>query len=253
MAYAFGAGTLFATPLTDAFGSTVANPTPVQFGTLQEVSLDIQGDIKELYGQLQFPVAVGRGKVKVSGKAKAAGLNGFMLNSIFFGQTLANGIYAAAYDTVGAAIPATPFQITPTVPSSGTWAADLGVIDGLTGRTMVRVPSAPAAGQYTVAAGLYTFAAADTLKTVFISYQYTATSTIAKKQTVANVPMGYAPTFRCDLYEAYNGKILTVTLNACVSTKLGFASKLDDFWVQEFDFSAFSDSSNNIMTWGLAE
>lgn len=252
MQYAFGAGTLFATQLTDAFGAAIANPTPIQFGTLQEVSIDISGDVKELYGQNQFPVAVGRGKVKVAGKAKVASVNGLQFNSIFFGQTLAAGTYAAVYDTTGALVPTTPFQITPTVPGSGTWAADLGVINA-SGLVMTRVASGPTTGQYSVAAGVYTFAAADVGIRMFISYQYTATSTTAKKMTVQNIPMGYAPTFRCDLTESYNGKIVTFTLNSCISTKLGIASKLDDFWIPEFDFSAFSDSGNTIMSWGLSE
>ena len=58
----FGAGVLWATPTTDAYGNTIANPTPVQFGIAQEVSVDVSFDTKMLYGQNQFPVAVGRGK-----------------------------------------------------------------------------------------------------------------------------------------------------------------------------------------------
>lgn len=252
MQFAFGSGTLFGTPLTDAFGAAVANPTPIQFGKLQEVSLDISGDVKQLYGQQQFPIAVGRGKVKISGKAKVAQIFGAQFNSLFFGQTMANGILADVYDTTGAVIPGTPYQITPTVPSSGTWTADLGVVNS-NGVPLTRVASAPSTGQYSVAAGVYTFAAADTATTVFISYQYTATSTAAKKQTVMNVAMGYAPTFRCDLQEAYNGKLFALTLFSCVGVKLGIASKLDDFWIPEFDFEAFADASNQVMSWGLSE
>lgn len=247
----FGSGSAWGTALTDAFGNTLANPTPILLGVLQEISVDISADVKELYGQNQFPVAVGRGKAKITGKAKFAQMNGLTINTLFFGQTLSAGTLSDVYDTTGAVIPATPFQITPTVPSSGTWTRDLGVMKG--GIPMKRVASGPTTGQYSVAAGVYTFAAADVAATVFISFQYTATSTVAQKSTVQNVPMGYAPTFQCDLYGGFQGKSLALTLNSCVSTKLALATKLDDFMIHEFDFSAFADANGNVMSYGLSE
>lgn len=252
--YSFGAGVLWGIPTSDAFGNAIATnvATPIQFGVLQEVSLDVSFDTKMLYGRNQFPVAVGRGKGKISGKSKFAQINGAILNSLFFGQTMTNGIYADVNDIVGALIPTTPFTITPTVPSSGTWATDLGVRNAL-GLPMTRVASAPTTGQYSVAAGVYTFAAADTGQRVFISFQYTATSTAAKRSTVLNVPMGYAPTFRCDLYEPFQGQSLTITLPNCISSKLQFATKLDDFNIPELDFEAFADAAGNVMTWATSE
>jgi hypothetical protein len=250
--YAFGAGILWGTALLDASGNAIANPSPVQFGELQDVSLDISFDTKMLHGQNQFPVAIGRGKGKISGKSKFARLNGRILNDLFFGQTLSNGILSDVYDTTGAAIPTTPFTITPTVPSSGTWSADLGVRNA-NGVPMTRVASGPTTGQYSVSAGVYTFAAADTGLTVFISYQYTATSTSAKKSTVVNLPMGYAPSFKCDLYMPYQGKSLICSLPNCIGSKLQLATKLDDFFIPEFDFEGFADSSGNVMTWATTE
>lgn len=261
MQFAFGAGVLIGTPLTDATGTAIAVPTPVEFGTLQEVSLDISFENKMLYGSNQFPVAVGRGKGKVSGKAKAARLNGALLNSIMFGQTMSTGILSDVYDTTGIAIPATPFTITAgatstattiQIPSSGTWSKNLGVTDS-NGVPMTRVASAPTTGQYSVTAGAYLFAAADVAKTVFISYQYTATSTTAKKSTVQNVLMGYAPSFAADLYFPYSGKTLCITLRNAISTKLGLASKPDDFMLPEFDFDGFADSSGNVFDWSVTE
>src|SRR4051812_11802610 len=120
--FGFGAGALWGTPLTDYAGNAIANPTPVLFGTLQDVSIDISFDVKELHGENQFPVDVARGKGKMSCKAKSARINGLQLNNLFFGQTMTSSIVSDVKDTVGAVIPATPFQITPTVPSSGTWA-----------------------------------------------------------------------------------------------------------------------------------
>ena len=122
----FGSGYLVGTALTDAYGATLTTPLAIQFGVLQDVSFDASFDVKELYGQQQFPVAIGRGKGKIGFKAKFAQLNGLTVNALLFGQTLTSGTLAKVIDITGTAIPITPFQITPTVPSSGTWTQDQG-------------------------------------------------------------------------------------------------------------------------------
>lgn len=251
--FLFGSGILWGTPLTDANSNAIANPSPVQFGTLQDCSIDMSFDTKMLYGQNQFPVAVGRGKGKMSGKAKIAQVNGMLYNSIFFGQTLSAGtLVSDVYDTTGAAIPATPYTITVTPPGSGAWSRDLGVKNA-NGVPMTCVAGTPTTGQYAVTAGAYLFAAADTGLTVYISYQYTATSAGAKKLVIANLPMGYAPTFKTDLLLPYQGKSLVLTLGSCVGSKLSMATKQDDFAIPEFDFDAFADSNGNIGTLAWSE
>ncbi len=253
MEYMFGSGLLWGTPQQDASGNAISNPTPVLFGTMQDVSVDMSFDLKQLYGQSQFPVALGRGKGKIDCKAHIASINGAMLNTIFFGQTTSAAGLADYHDSTGTAIPSTPYQITPTPPSSGTWSADLGVRRG-DGTLLTRVASAPATGQYSVSAGVYTFAAADTGVTVFIDYQYTFTSTTSQKSTVNNLLMGYAPSFRADLLMPYAGKNLVLTLYWCIGSKLSMATKLDDFTVPEFDFQAAANpSTGQVLTWGTSE
>ena len=252
MQFIFGSGVFWGTPLTDAQGNALTNPTPVQLGIMQDISIDISWDTKMLYGQQQFPVAVGRGKGKMEGKSKIAQINGTAMNSLIFGQTMASGISSDVYDVVGALIPATPYAITPTVPSTGTWAYDLGVRNA-NGVPMTRVAATPTTGQYSVAAGVYTFAAADTGLQMFISYQYTATSTTAKKSTVANLPMGYAPTFKGDLFLPYSGKTLIITIPQCLVSKFTIASKQDDFAIPELAFSGFADSAGNALYWATTE
>lgn len=252
MQLGFGSGILVGTALTDAAGATLAAATPIQFGVLQDCMVDFSFDVKELFGQYQFPVAVGRGKGKITGKAKLAQLNGLTLNSLIFGQTMTAGILAEVVATTGVAIPTTPFQITVVPPSSGTYAIDLGVLDP-NGLPMTKVASAPAVGQYSQAGAVYTFAAADVGKLVRISYQYTATSTTSRRMTVANVLMGQAPTFRADLMIPFNGQQFVLTLPSCTSSKFSMATKQDDFTIPEFDFSAFADASGNVAYIGLSE
>lgn len=235
----FGSGTAWCTPLTDYLGQTIAVPTPFLVAGIQDVGLDLSAELKELYGSNAVALAIGRGKQKYGVKLKNAQINGRIWNSLFFGQ-FANqsaGIYDAVYDQTGAVIPGTPFTITPTVPSSGTWGYNLGVRD-TNGNAYVRVASGPTTGQYSVTAGAYLFATADTGKTVYIDYNYTATSTIAQKMTLGNPLMGQAPTFQFDMRIPYNGNDFNLTLYSCVSTKMGIATKLDDFTYPEFDLSA---------------
>ncbi len=237
--YLFGPGVAWCTPLTDFQGNSISNPTPFLIAGMQDVSLDLSADLKELYGSNAVAIAIGRGKQKMGVKIKNAQISGRIWNALYFGQisNQSAGIYDSVIDQVGATIPGTPYAITPTVPSSGTWGYNLGVRDN-NNNALARVASAPATGQYSVASGVYTFASADTGKLVYIDYNYTAASTVAQKLRLVNPLMGQAPTFQFDLKVPYAGNNFNLTLFSCVATKFGLQTKLDDFTYPEFDFSA---------------
>ena len=241
----FGAGVLIGTQKTNAAGAAVANATPVQFGVLQDVSLDMSFEEKLLYGANQYPVAFGRGKGKGAGKASLADFNGRIYGDLFIGGGTTAGIRAAVID-FAANIPTTPFTITVTPPSSGTFATDLGVRNAATGQPMIRVASAPAAGQYSQTGAVYTFAAADTGTGVLISYEYTATSTTARIATMSNQLMGFAPTFEVLLTQPYAGKVQQVKLPVCIASKLTLPLKNDDFTMLDFEFTAIADVTGNV-------
>lgn len=250
--YIFGAGVIWATPLVDAFGNTITNGTPVQLAVCQEIGMDEGFETKKLYGQNQFPVDAGRGKGNLGIKAKFAQVNGLVVSSLYFGQTLSSGLDGHVFDVTGATIPTTPFQITPTVPSAGTWARDLGVRNA-NGVPMTKVASAPTTGQYSVAAGVYTFAAADTGLQVFISYAYTATVVGATKMTIQNLPMGAAPIVALEVFFSKNGKQFGTRYPQAIASKLGWQSKLDDYLVPELEFEGFADSAGNVMYRSFSE
>jgi hypothetical protein len=243
--FEFGSGSLFGFPVS---GNTAANPTPIKFGTLQDVSLDISGDIKELYGQKQFPEAVARGKIKLTGKAKFARINGKMLNDLFFGQTMGTGMKATAVDELHTV--ATSVTITP--PSSGVFVndsrGDQGVIYQATGIPLVKVASAPAVGQYSVATstGIYTFNATDVGTAVLISYMYTL-SAAGTQLNITNQFMGFAPTFQALLTTNYNLQQMNVLLYQAVASKLSIATKQEDFIIPEFDFSCFANAGGQVI------
>jgi hypothetical protein len=244
MQLTFGAGDLFATPLTDSTGAAITNATPIRIAGLQEMSLDFAGDLKEFYGQNKYALAVGQGKVKTTGKFKGAILNGQALNTLFFGLGTTLGTMKAVYaDTTGAVVPSTPFTITPTIPNTGTFVNDLGVVDQ-NGRVMVLVASGPTTGQYSVSAGVYTFATADTGVKMYISFSYTYTLAGANHIQLLNQPMGYTPTIKVHMMGNFQGKKSLVVLSSVTSTKLMmYGTKNDDFSVPEIDFSAQADSS----------
>jgi len=250
----FGTGILFATQTQDATGAAVSNASPIQFATLQDVSLDLSAEEKLLYGAYQYPIAVGRGKGKIAITTKLASFSGQVLGDLFFGTGSSAGIKATV-NNFAASVPAsTPWQITVTPPSSGTFVTDQGVINAATGIPMKKVASGPTTGQYSVSgAGVYTFATADANAAVLISYEYSATSTTAKTNSFTNQLMGYAPAFRAVLNTTFQGKQFTLALNNCVASKFNFPMKNDDFIIPGFDFSAFADSAGNIGYWATTE
>lgn len=242
----FGTGTLICVPTNDALGAAIANPTPVKLGVLQDVSLDLGVDLKSLYGAGRYPVAVGAGKSKTDIKAKYADINAAVLGSLFYGKTASAAIKGANLD-VAVSVPTTPFQVTAAPPSSGTFVADLGVYDAVTGVQLTRVASAPATGQYSVntGTGVYTFAAADTGRALLYSYEYTAAAG-GSTFTLTNDLMGYTPSFSLILQQAFDGKKLVVKFNRVTSGKLGLPFKNEDFGIYDFEAMAYCDAAGNL-------
>lgn len=241
----FGPGILILTR-TD-----VPNATPINAGFVQEFSTDIKFDLKELYGQNQFPLLVARGTGKCSGKIKAAVVSAQVLNTVLFG-TGGTLTPTEQYDfsiTAATAVPVTPFQITPTVPSSGTFDKDLGVINAATGEPLTLVASAPAAGQYSVTGGVYLFSSADNVSgvSVIITFAYHfATGAVGQVLTIANQPIGNTPTFQIDYKSTLYGATYYVRLFQCVGGSWAMGHKLTDFASPEFDFSFFANAAQQL-------
>jgi len=241
--YSFGSGLLFGRNLQNS------PATPVRFGALQDVSIDISFSVKELFGQSQFPLAIGRGTGKITGKANFAQFNAQAFNDLFFGLTN----------------PATGSQVTvssesksvvsnaATATNNATYLRDLGVTLNSDGSVLTRVTSGPTAAQYTVneSTGVYGFNLANAT-VVLLNYQYTDASN-GKLITISNQLLGNAPTFLAVFTETFQAKKFTMVLNSCMSSKLALATKLEDFTIPSFDFQAFADSSGNLGTMSQEE
>src|SRR6201982_1650595 len=241
MQLSFGSGAIWG-ERTDVTGSGIG---PRQFGVLQDIQIDFDWTDKPLYGQLQFPVAVARGQGQITGNAKFAQILGFLYSDIFFGLPPAPGQFAVA-QLEAAAVPATT-PYTATVANAANYNDDLGVVYAATGKRFNRVTTPAAAGQYSVnfATGVYTFSSADADAAVLISYTYSLT-TSGSKLTITNQIMGTTPTFKATFYTNYAGSGTALRLNACMADKLSLPTKVDDWTIQELDFSAFAEASGTI-------
>ena len=241
MQLSFGSGALWG-ERTDLTGSGIG---PRQFGILQDIEIDFDWTDKELYGQLQFPVAIARGQGKISGKAKFAQILGLLYSDLFFGVPATTGQFAVS-QLEAAVVPATtPFTVA--VANASNDNDDLGVVYAATGERFNRVTTPSAAGQYSVnfASGVYSFAAADANTAVLISYTY-LTNTQGNRLTLTNQLMGTTPTFKATFYTTYGGSGTALRLNACTANKLSIPTKIDDWTISEFDFMAFADASGTI-------
>src|SRR5579884_2636786 len=222
MQLAFGAGALWGNR-TDTTGSGIG---PDQFGILQEIDIDFDWQVKELWGQNQFPVDIARGQGKITGKAKFARIFGALYGDLFFGQTPATGQLTVSENEAAAVPASTPFTVT--VANASSFVDDLGVYYAATGNRFTRVTTPAAAGQYSVnlASG--------------------------KKLVITNQVMGYTPVFKATFYSVKATQSvsagLSLMLNACTATKLSLPTRIDDYEIQELDFSAFADATGTIGT-----
>ena len=94
-----------------------------------------------------------------------------------------------------------------------------------------------------MAAGLYTFAAADTTHQLGISYSYTS-ATIGKTVTLTNQYQGIATPYRLNCFDVTNGKPLGITLFAVYLNKMSWAFKADDWTEQDVDFIVAQDTAS---------
>lgn len=239
--FVFDSGALF------GISKSQANPTPVKLGSLQGIEAELAFDLR--YSPLQFQAAIGAAvnKLDLTFTAKLAQLNGLLVNQLFFGQALSAGGQRLARD-VAAVVPGTPYQLTPVVPNSGTWVQDLGVQYDGSGEPLVLVPSGPTVGQYSVSAGVYTFAAADTALKIVINYLYSVTT--GNSLVLANSFKQLAPYFQVVLSTLYDGKQITWNLPRCTSDSFKLLTSVNSFAIPNFKFKAMADLTPPLGTIG---
>ncbi len=244
--YAFDSGSIY---MIDSRPGS--DKTPQLVGAMQEISMDVTFSNNVERGNFQYDFKAMRKASKISGKAKFAQIKGAILSQLLFGQTLSSGSQAVSVGELKT-IPSTGAKtITPTPPSSGTFSLDLGCILDATAKVLKLVTGTPGAGQYSISGGTYTFNAAEAGKVVSISYRYMVTT--GNSLVLNNLYSVLVPEFIVVMNADGNGKQATWTLNACYSDQLGFVTKLEDFTIPEFSFTAKADASNVIGTFSYSQ
>jgi hypothetical protein len=234
--FVFGSGVLIGTP---------QGGSPINLGLAQEISINISASTKALYGQNNFPVAVGVGTRKMTGKAKLARLSGQALGTLFFGMSPSVGSSQTQFGEATTVPASSPYTYSTT--NHSTFTSDQGVIYASSGLPLKQVSSAPTLGQYSVSGGVYTFSSADAGAAVLITYVYTVAAT-GESFTVTSTPIGAATTFSANLFatDPTTGKQFSMLLYNCVSEKLSFGTKLEDFMVPELDFQCFANAAGQV-------
>ncbi len=240
----FGSGFLFGVP---SGGNLAINPTPKQFGTLQDVSFEITQDLKELRGQNKFPEDVAPANMKGSGKAMFGRLDIDTFNQMFFAeQTTTAGVQVIQANEAHTIPGSVSFTIQ--VTNFANYRNDLSVFYASNGKRFTNSGLvSPAVGQYQVntSTGTYTFAAADASVAVAISYTWN-NSAAGESITVINHLMGYGPVTELWLSQPYQGTN-GAHLYAVRFAKLGAPLKREDYQIAEMDFQFFANAAGSVL------
>jgi hypothetical protein len=244
-AFNFGIGTVIGRRTDTAAATT----QPSFFGVIQDITIDMDQTLVELYGQLKMPVDIAPSKLKVSGKAKFARLQLNQLNNMILGNTVTS---AGGFDMASAEghnVTVTTFTVT----NGSTFVQDLGVFYHSTGKQLAPIGSAPPVGSYIAGAagtGTYTINSGD--ESIQLDVYYTYTVTTQQNMVATNNFMGTGPIFELTCVNHYTNNLgvaneLGIRLNACRSSKFTFPFSNIQYTIPDFDFQAFADSSGN---WG---
>ncbi len=241
----FGAGRVFMT-------ANLVNPTPARALVPQSQGLDFKRKVESLFGEKQLAIAVGSGQMEVTGKVEYSSAQARIIADILFGVPASTGSYAESDKEAGAVAAATPFILT-TV-NAASWLFDLGVIASVSGTIYSRVASGSevAGKSYSVANGIYTFAAGDAGLAMLISYAYTVTTT-GEQITLTNQLQGQTGNFQAvhvlpwgtlqDMFVLYN----------CTASSGGLSMKQSGFATQTLDYTASTNTNDQLGVATFAE
>lgn len=242
----FGSGIVLGAPQPTT-GNPAANPTPLTLGVIQNVKFTLGADIKSLFGLAQWPVDSAIGKRSIKGTLEFAQISNILLSQLFTGDVVTAGVVATVFNEAGS-VPAVSGPYTITVAESAHYVADFGVVYAATGQPLIHVASGPTVGQYSVnvGTGVYTFAAADTLAAVLISYTWTDT-TAGNTMAAGNHPMGYGPVVQLNVIFPYDVPVAGGMGFLFPNVRLGkidATTKIDDYTMYQSDFEAFAGANN---------
>jgi hypothetical protein len=230
----FGIGSVTA---TDADG----NVTDVT--VVRNITVEFKSTEKPLIGNQLAPIDSATTGLEVGGTIQAADSPAALVALVVPNTAKTTGRRKPKLHE--AAIPANPGPYTIQVTEHATFASNLGVVDKTSGKTLKKVAENPATGEYSVAAGTYTFAAADAGHNVAIRYSHTATDGVTR--TGKNQTVGVTAGYQLEVYEPIGGtKEEGYFFPKVKFSNLSGGMKTDDWTESGFDFTAFSDGSDEL-------
>lgn len=240
--YNFGIGAVV------AVRTDIAGLQPAFFGTIQDINVDIDQTLVDLYGQYKLAVDVAPSKMKISGKAKFARIQLNQLNDLILGDTVTTN---AGFD-MAISESHTVAATTLTVTFGTSYATDLGVFYASNGVQLSPTTATPAAGFYIPGVsntGTYTFNVADE---VALNFYYTYNVATLDSVIGTNNLMGTGPIFTLTASSHYTNNAgtrgtINIKLNACRSSKFTFPFSNIQYTIPDFEFMAYADQSGN---WG---
>ena len=242
----FGVGRAFAIP-------NVTNPTPTRLLIPQSQSIDIKSKVEELFGENIFAEAIAKGETSITGKVEYGKSVASVLANIISGDGATTGSYAEA-DKEGGTVPAaTPY--TYSAVNASTFLFDLGVRNVATGAiySCVASGSEVAGKSYSVAAGVYKFAAGDTNANVQVSYAYSVTAS-GVTVNLANQTQGPSTSFEAVHVFPWGTEQDMVVLNNCIASSSSLLSaKKSGFGMSTLDYTAAVNASGTLGTITFAE
>ena len=221
---------------------STANPTPRRIGVLQDISIEIKRDIKELFGENKFAEDAASGNESISGKYKSGEMDPSWITEAFLDADRTTGMLLfarAELHTVTAG--------TTTVTHAVDFSEDYGVINPLTNQAYRRVATTPAAGEYSVneSTGVYTFNASENATSVGHTYLYEVTT--GETYTVNNSAAG--DSVYCSIFLYKNSRAGTpfgLRLANATFESASFGFKLNEYTMPEGSFKGFANSAGKV-------
>lgn len=215
-------------------------------GELQDVSLDIGSDIKELIGDKKIAILTAEVAKKIKLQAKYATLSSALVGAVM-GATRTTG--SKIISTVRKTAVASAITVATTdegSPAGWAFVADLGVKYAANGQDLKFNSPTPGTGEYKNTAGAYTLGAGDATAQVDITYVYSQTA--GETHTLQNGVIGLSNYFSMRGYWASTQADGTVRKIAWYfpavlipNLKLGF--KNTEFATFDLELAVFADAS----------
>lgn len=134
--------------------------------------------------------------------------------------------------------------------ASKTPLVDQGVFYATSGAALTAIGTGvtPTTGNYffNATTGVYAFGSGDASAAILVNYTYTASGGF--NVSLTSQLMGTTPQFQMTLMQQFESNQMVMVLYKCVSSKLSYPTKLDDFVLQDMEFQAFANLAGAIGT-----